>query len=172
MYHLTRLSKISNSTPSSSYQIMSNPINWRNQLQIHLDIFFYLLNAFFKYCGYSLYTCFSINYYYYNTNSVVSISLVNYIHDDYICFISWLYTEHRKDRMLKEQKELEAAANHKSEDSADHNSKISNLRIINAQKSTQKTEMMNGIDNVAFESEQLWSHDTHDAFFSFFFFFF
>jgi len=70
--------------------------------------------------------------------------------------ISWLYTEHRKDRMLKEQKESEAAINHKNEDTADRSAKTpSNLRIMDAQRSTHKAEMMNGIDNAAFESEQL-----------------
>ncbi|KAL0125339.1 hypothetical protein PUN28_004466 [Cardiocondyla obscurior] len=63
----------------------------------------------------------------------------------------WLYTEHRKDRMLKEQKEPEATMNHKNEEATDYNSKASSFRIVDAQKST----MMNGIDNVAFESEQL-----------------
>lgn len=57
--------------------------------------------------------------------------------------------------MLKEQKEPEATINHKNEDTADHSIKTSNPRILDAQKSTQKAEMMNGIDNAAFESEQL-----------------
>lgn len=43
--------------------------------------------------------------------------------------------------------------NHKNEDAADH--KTPNTRIVDAQKSAQKTEMMNGVDNAAFESEQL-----------------
>lgn len=67
----------------------------------------------------------------------------------------WLYTEHRKDRILKEQKEPEAMMNHKNEDTTDYNLKASNPRIMDAQKGGQKTEMMNGIDNAAFESEQL-----------------
>lgn len=79
------------------------------------------------------------------------------------CF-SWLYTEHRKDRMLKEQKEPEAMMNHKNEDATDYNLKASTPRI-DTQKNAQKTEMMNGIDNAAFESEQLWSHDLRDPFF-------
>jgi hypothetical protein len=58
--------------------------------------------------------------------------------------------------MLKEQKESEAAINHKNEDTADRSAKTpSNLRIMDAQRSTHKAEMMNGIDNAAFESEQL-----------------
>lgn len=65
----------------------------------------------------------------------------------------WLYTEHRKDRMLKEQKEPEAMINHKNEDATDHN--LKNIQIIDTQKNTQKAEMINGIDNAAFESEQL-----------------
>ncbi|KYN35936.1 Solute carrier family 46 member 3 [Trachymyrmex septentrionalis] len=67
----------------------------------------------------------------------------------------WLYTEHRKDRMLKEQKEPEAMMNHKNEDATDYNLKASTPRIVDTQKTAQKTEMMNGIDNAAFESEQL-----------------
>ncbi|XP_024871794.1 solute carrier family 46 member 3 [Temnothorax curvispinosus] len=67
----------------------------------------------------------------------------------------WLYTEHRKDRILKEQKEPEAMMNHKNEEATDYNLKASNPRIMDAQKSAQKAEMMNGIDNAAFESEQL-----------------
>jgi len=55
--------------------------------------------------------------------------------------------------MLKEQKESEAAINHKNEDTADRSAKApSNLRIMDAQRNK---EMMNGIDNAAFESEQL-----------------
>ncbi|KAL6437541.1 hypothetical protein ACFW04_004171 [Cataglyphis niger] len=61
----------------------------------------------------------------------------------------WLYTEHRKDRMLKEQKDPEAVINHKNEDTTDHS--LKNIRIID----TQKVEIMNGIDNAAFESEKL-----------------
>jgi len=57
--------------------------------------------------------------------------------------------------MLKEQKEPEAMMNHKNEDATDYNLKASNPRIVDTQKSTQKAEMMNGIDNAAFESEQL-----------------
>ncbi|XP_011874618.1 PREDICTED: solute carrier family 46 member 3 isoform X2 [Vollenhovia emeryi] len=65
----------------------------------------------------------------------------------------WLYTEHRKDRIMKEQtKEPEAMMNHKNEEATDYNLKASNPRIVDAQK---KAEMMNGIDNAAFESEQL-----------------
>jgi len=79
-----------------------------------------------------------------------------------VFLISWLYTEHRKDRMLKEQKEPEAMINHKNEDSTDHN--LKNIQIIDTQKNTQKAEMINGIDNAAFESEQLWSHDLRDPF--------
>lgn len=71
---------------------------------------------------------------------------------------SWLYKEHRKDRKLKEQKEgakdPEAMMNHKNEEATDYNLKAS-PRIVDAQKGTQKAEMMNGIDNAAFESEQL-----------------
>lgn len=80
------------------------------------------------------------------------------------CF-SWLYTEHRKDRVQKEQKEPEAMMNHKNEEATDYNLKATNPRIMDAPKSAQKTEMMNGIDNTAFESEQLWSHDLRDPFF-------
>ncbi|XP_050450939.1 uncharacterized protein LOC126851237 [Cataglyphis hispanica] len=61
----------------------------------------------------------------------------------------WLYMEHRKDRMLKEQKDPEAMINHKNEDTTDHS--LKNIRIID----TQKVEIMNGIDNAAFESEKL-----------------
>lgn len=57
--------------------------------------------------------------------------------------------------MLKEQKEPEAMMNHKGEDVTDYNLKASNPRIVDAQKSPPKAEMMNGIDNAAFESEQL-----------------
>ncbi|XP_032684200.1 solute carrier family 46 member 3-like [Odontomachus brunneus] len=67
----------------------------------------------------------------------------------------WLYTEHRKDRLLREQKDLEATTNHKNEDTADHSSKTLNSRIVDTPKSMQKAEMINGIDNSAFESEQL-----------------
>lgn len=67
------------------------------------------------------------------------------------CF-SWLYTEHRKDRVQKEQKEPEAMMNHKSDEATDYNLKATNPRIMDTPK---KTEMMNGIDNTAFESEQL-----------------
>lgn len=77
-----------------------------------------------------------------------------------IFLFSWLYTEHRKDRTMKEQKEPEAMINHKSEDAIDHGGfKTSSTRIVDTQKGTQKAAMMNGIDNVAFESEQLWSRD-------------
>lgn len=55
--------------------------------------------------------------------------------------------------MLKEQKEPEAMINHKNEDATDHN--LKNIQIIDTQKNTQKAEMINGIDNAAFESEQL-----------------
>jgi len=55
--------------------------------------------------------------------------------------------------------------NHKSEDATDYNLKASTPRIVDTQKNAQKTEMMNGIDNAAFESEQLWSHDLRDPFF-------
>ncbi|XP_029667705.1 uncharacterized protein LOC115238223 isoform X1 [Formica exsecta] len=65
----------------------------------------------------------------------------------------WLYTEHRKDRMLKEQKDPEAMINYKNEDTTDHS--LKNTRIIDTQKSMQKAEIINGIDNAAFESEQL-----------------
>lgn len=64
--------------------------------------------------------------------------------------------------MLKEQKEPEAMINYKNEDMTDHS--LKNTRIIDTQKSMQKVEMMNGIDNAAFESEQLWSHDLRDSF--------
>lgn len=70
-------------------------------------------------------------------------------------FVRWLYTEHRKDRKLKEQKDSEAVVNYKNEDATDYNLKTTNTHTADAQKNTQKTEMMNGIDNVAFESEQL-----------------
>ncbi|XP_012222597.1 probable peptidoglycan muropeptide transporter SLC46 [Linepithema humile] len=64
----------------------------------------------------------------------------------------WLYTEHRKDRVKEsEQKEPEAVINYKNEDTTDNSLTTPNIRIVNA----QKAEMMNGIDNTAFESEQL-----------------
>jgi len=53
--------------------------------------------------------------------------------------------------MMKEQKEPEAMINHKNEDTTDNSLMTSNTRIVDA----QKAEMMNGIDNTAFESEQL-----------------
>lgn len=108
----------------------------------------------------------------YISQALRSLSWFDYLFVNYIIvynitcifFISWLYTEHRKDRMLKDQKEPEAMINHKNEETMDHS--LKNPRIIDTQKSTQKAEMMNGIDNAAFESEQLWSHDLRDPFFN------
>lgn len=57
--------------------------------------------------------------------------------------------------MVREQKDQEATTNHKNEDAADHSMKALNSRIVDTQKSAPKAEMMNGIDNSAFESEQL-----------------
>lgn len=86
----------------------------------------------------------------------IDLKLCEYIMLKITFLLSWLYTEHRKDRMMKEQKEPEAMINHKSEDATDHGGfKTSSTRIVDTQKGTQKAAMMNGIDNVAFESEQL-----------------